>query len=56
MADAWFKFIGTGLQRYISQCVTIHHSTSTSGRLDGARTGGCSHLPPSGCSQEHRGL
>jgi hypothetical protein len=20
MVDAWFRFIGTGLQRYISQC------------------------------------
>jgi hypothetical protein len=32
----------------------VHHSTSTSGWQDGARTGGCSHLPV--VVGEHRGL
>jgi hypothetical protein len=61
MVDTWFrllvqvvwcKFIGTGLQQYISQW--FHHSTYTSGWLDGARTSGCSHLPV--VAGEHRGL
>jgi hypothetical protein len=38
-----------------SDSVTMfHHSTSTSGWLDGARTSGCSHLPV--IAGEHRGL
>ena len=32
----------------------VHHSTSTLGWQDEARTGGCSHLPV--VAREHRGL
>jgi hypothetical protein len=56
MVDAWFILL---VQVYNdishSDSVTVvHHSTSTSGWQDGARTGGCSHLPV--VAGEHRGL
>jgi hypothetical protein len=64
MVDAWF--IGTGClvqvywYRFTMVYLTVivwqwfHHSISTSGRLDGARTGGCSHLMV--VAKDQRGL
>jgi hypothetical protein len=48
----WYRFIAVYVTVIVWQW--FHHSTSTSGQLDGARTGGCSHLPV--VSREHRGL
>jgi hypothetical protein len=39
----WYKFIVVYFTVIVWQW--FHHSTYTSGRLDGARIGGCSHLP-----------
>jgi hypothetical protein len=56
----WYRLFGAGwLVQFTTVYLTVivwqwfHHSTSTSGRLDGARTGGCSHLPI--VAGEHRG-
>jgi len=38
----WYRFIAIYLTVIVWQW--FHHSTSTSGWQDGARTGGCSHL------------
>ena len=48
----WYKFISVYLTVIVWQW--FHHSTSTLGRLDRARTGGCRYL--SVVDGEHRGL
>jgi hypothetical protein len=48
----WYRFTTLYLTVIVWQW--FHHSTSMSGQLDGARTGGCSHL--SVVAGEHRGL
>ena len=48
----WYKFTAVYLTVIVWQW--FHHSTSTSGWQDGARTGGCSHLPV--VAGEHWGL
>jgi hypothetical protein len=48
----WYRFIAVYLIVIVWQW--FHHSTYISGWLDGARTGGCSHLPV--VAGEHRGL
>jgi hypothetical protein len=56
MVDAWFSLlvhVYSGIS-HSDSVIVVHHSTSTSGQLDGARTGGCSHLLV--VAGEHRGL
>jgi hypothetical protein len=48
----WYRFTTVYLTVIVLQW--FHHSTSTSGWQDGARTGGCSHLPV--VAGEHWGL
>ena len=48
----WYGFTVVYLTVIVWQW--FHHSTYTSGWLDGARTGGCIHLPV--VAGEHRGL
>jgi hypothetical protein len=48
----WYEFTAVYLTVIVWQW--FHYSTSTLGRLDEARTGGCSHLPV--VAGEHRGL
>ena len=58
--DAWLMH-GSGLLVHVYNSIShnysvhwFHHSTSTSGQLDGARTGGCNHLPV--VAEKHWGL
>jgi hypothetical protein len=48
----WYRFTTVYLTVIVWQW--FHHSIYTSGRLDRARTCGCSHLPV--VAREHRGL
>ena len=56
----WIQVSGTCCYSFTTIYLTVtywqwfHHSTSTSGWLDGARIGGCSHLLV--VAKEHRGL